>query len=103
MSDYQNDVPEPLEKIPLTKVDWKEVTKTGNIIASSLAKLIKNAHNETDFQTEFLTSMNELFNKVFDVLNSKVPNLAEFLELKNHERFNQPDWSRAFLSNDELR
>ena len=102
MSDYQSsEVPE-MEKIPVQKTDWKEVTKIGNLVVQSLTKLIKNATN-TDFRTEFISSMNELYNKVFDVVNAKVPNLAEFMELKNLEHYNQPDWSRAFFNNDELR
>ena len=102
MSDYQDQLPE-MDKIPTTKVDWKEVTKIGNTAAQSLAKLIKTAYNRDNYQTEFITIMNEVHNKVFEVLNTKVPNLAEFMEQKNFEHFNQPDWSRAFLTNEELR
>ena len=102
MSDYQSELPD-MEKIPVNKIDWKEVTKMGNLTTQSLAKLIKTASNHENFETEFITMMNEMFNKVFEVINVKVPNLAEFLELKNRENFNQPDWSRAFLSNEELR
>ena len=41
--------------------------------------------------------------KVFDVINNKVPGLGEFLESQDLEHLHRPDWSRALLKNEELR
>ena len=97
MSEVTSEIPD-LEKIAPAKSDWKEVTKEGNRICQNLNKLIKVVPNEDAFKTDFILSMNDILNTVFEVINTKVPKLMEFLE-----HFNQPDWSRAFLSNDELR
>ena len=102
MSDYQDELPD-MDKIPLTKINWTEVTKEGNRICQDINKLIKTVPNEDEFRTEYITSMKELLRKVYEVVNSKLPKLNEYLEMKGLDQFNDPDWARAFLTNDELR
>ena len=102
MSDYQDDMPE-VEKIVAPTVGWTNVTKEGNKLCQSLNKLIKNKTHDENFKTEFIMTTNDLLDKVFDVINNKVPGLGEYLELRNLEHLQRPDWSRAMLKNDELR
>ena len=102
MSDYQDEVPE-LDKIQQPKINWTEVTKEGNRICQDINKLLKTIPNEDEFRTEFIIAMKELFTKVYEVVNFKTPKLNEFLELKGLDQFNDPDWSRSFLTDDELR
>ena len=102
MSDYQEEIPD-MEKINTTPVGWTNVTKEGNKLCQSLNKLIKAKQNDENFKNEFIIATNDLLDKVFDVINNKVPGLGEYLELKNLEHLQRPDWSRAMLLNDEIR
>ena len=102
MSDYQDELPE-MDKINTPNIGWPMVTKEGNKFCQSLNKLIKNKSNDENFKNEFIMATNDLIDKVFDVINNKVPGLGEFLEMKNLEHLQRPDWSRAMLQDDELR
>ena len=100
MSDCQGDTSET-ERPP--KLSWTAITTEGNKFCQSLNKMIKTNPNDGNFKSDFIMATNELLDKVFDVINNKVPGLGEFLELKNLEHFHRPDWSRALLTNDEIR
>ena len=102
MSDYQSEATEQ-DKTNSIKVDWTSVTKEGNKLCQSLNKIVKNNTSNEEFKNDFIMATNQLLDKVFDVINTKVPGLGEFLELKNLEHLHRPDWSRALLTNDELR
>ena len=47
--------------------------------------------------------MNQLLDTVYDAINNKVPGLGDFLENQDLEQLQRPDWSRAMMSNEELR
>ena len=75
MSDYQDDMPES-EKIVTPTIGWTNVTKEGNKLCQSLNRLIKNKTHDENFKTEFIMITNDLLDKVFDVINNKVPGLG---------------------------
>ena len=102
MSDCQTDIPE-MEKLANSKISWTMVTTEGNRFCQSLNKIIKNNNQDDSFKSDFVSATNDLLDKVFDVINNKVPGLGEYLEARQLEHFHRPDWSRALLTNEEIR
>ena len=103
MSDSTSMPPPELEKIAAAKLDWTLATREGNKLCTTITKLMKNATDEEQFKMDYILAVNEYLNTVFDIINSKVPAMEEFLELKNMEILHRPDWGKAFLKEDELR
>ena len=102
MSESISEPPE-LTNIVATKLDWTLATKEGNKLCDQLRKMIKNIKDADTFRTEIIYAINEFLNTIFDIINNKVPSLEEQLELKGLDHLHKPDWSRAFMTNDELR
>ena len=102
MSDYQAEVPE-MDRINNQRVDWTAVTKEGNKFCQSLNKKLKSNPDGEQFKTDYIFQMNQLLDTVYDAINNKVPGLGDYLEQKDMEQLQRPDWSRAMLDNDELR
>ena len=102
MSDYQADLPD-MDRINNQRVDWTAVTKEGNKFCQTLNKKLKTDPESEQFKTDYIFQMNQLLDTVYDAISNKVPGLGEYLENKNLEQLQRPDWSRAMLDNDELR
>ena len=102
MSDHVSEPPD-LTTIANPKLDWTVATKEGNKLCNHLQKMIKNIKDVDTFRTEMIYATNEFLNTIFDIINNKVPSLEEQLELKGLEHLHRPDWSRAFMTNEELR
>ena len=102
MSEESGQPPE-LEKIAAAKLDWTLATREGNKLCNTINKLIKNVKNHDQFETEYIYEVNQFLGTIFDIINNKVPGLAEFMELKNLEHIHSPDWGKAFMPTDELR
>ena len=91
------------DKVLIPRLDWTVATKEGNRLCTTISKMIKQELELDTFKTEYITMMNEYLKTIFDIINNKVPTLEEFLEIRNMETLQTPDWRKAFLETNELR